>query len=450
MNPTNNDLWFLPLGGCGEIGMNMNLYGHDSAWLMVDCGITFAGSGESGPHVQMADPDFICQRRDRLTALLITHAHEDHVGAVAHLWRQLQCPVYCTAFTAAILRRKLMEAGLVNDVPIHIIRSPFRHQLGVFDVEWLDLTHSTPESQALMIRTSAGSVFHTGDWKLDPDPVIGPDFAKQTLKNLGSETIAAMVCDSTNALEPGRSISEGALYAGLKEQVASAPGRVFVGCFGSNIARLATLAKVAEETGRYAALIGRSLHNYHAAARAADLWHVNLDFIESSDLGYLPPEEVLAVVTGSQGEPRAALDRLAADNHPDLSVEAGDTLLMSARVIPGNEAAVTALARRLDRRGVRVVKDEELNAPIHASGHPAQDELADMYQWVQPEIAIPVHGEPQHMQANAELAQAQGIPTQMTGLNGDLFMLAPQRGIRRGAAKVGRLGLDRNKLVGVG
>ena len=449
MNPSNKDLWFLPLGGCGEIGMNMNLYGHDGAWLMVDCGITFAGPGESGPHVQMPDPDFISQRRDRLTALLITHAHEDHVGAVAHLWRQLQCPVYCTAFTAAILRRKLIEAGLVNDVPIHIINSPFRHQLGVFDVEWLDLTHSTPESQALMIRTAAGNVFHTGDWKLDPDPVVGPDFAKQTLKNLSTESVVAMVCDSTNALEPGRSISEGALYAGLKEQVASAPGRVIVGCFGSNIARLATLAKVAEETGRYAALIGRSLHNYHSAAKAADLWHVNLDFIESAHLGFLPPEEVLAIATGSQGEPRAALDRLAANNHPDLTLEPGDTLLMSARVIPGNEAAVAALARRLERLGVRVIRDEELNAPIHASGHPAQDELADMYQWVKPEIAIPVHGEPQHMQANAELAQAQGVPAQMTGLNGDLFMLSPQRGIRRGAARVGRLGLDQNKLVGV-
>jgi len=449
MNPSNKDLWFLPLGGCGEIGMNMNLYGHDGAWLMVDCGITFARPGESGPHVQMADPDFISQRRDRLTALLITHAHEDHVGAVAHLWRQLQCPVYCTAFTAAILRRKLMETGLVDDVPIHIIRSPFRHQLGVFDVEWLDLTHSTPESQALMIRTPAGNVFHTGDWKLDPDPVVGPDFAKQTVQSLGDESIAAMVCDSTNALEPGRSISEGALYAGLKEQVADAPGRVIVGCFGSNIARLATIAKVAGETGRYAALIGRSLHNYHAAARAADLWHVNLDFIESNHLGYLPPEEVLAIATGSQGEPRAALDRLAADSHPDLSLEPGDTLLMSARVIPGNEGAVAALTRRLEHRGVTVIKDEELNAPIHASGHPAQEELADMYRWVKPAVAIPVHGEPQHMQANAELSQVQGVPTQMTGLNGDLFMLAPERGIRRGAVRIGRLGLDQNKLIGV-
>ena len=398
----------------------------------------------------MADPEFISQRCDRLAALLITHAHEDHVGAVAHLWPQLKCPVYCTAFTAAILRRKLGEAGLIDEVPIHVITSPFRHQLGVFDVEWLDLTHSTPQSQALMIRTAAGSVFHTGDWKLDPDPVVGPDFAKQTLQNLRSETITAMVCDSTNALEPGRSISEGALYTGLKEQVAGAEGRVVIGCFGSNIARLATIARVAEETGRYAGLLGRSLHNYHAAARAADLWHVNLDFVEPAHLGYLPPEEVIAVATGSQGEPRAALDRLAADRHPDLSLTPGDTLLMSARVIPGNEEAVATLSRRLERLGVSVIRDEELNAPIHASGHPAQEELADMYHWVQPEIAIPVHGEPEHMQANAEVAEVHGVPTRMTGLNGDLFMLAPQRGIRRGAAPVGRLGLDQNQLVGVG
>lgn len=450
MNPGTEDLWFLPLGGCGEIGMNMNLYGHDGAWLMVDCGITFAGPGEAGPHIQMADPDFISQRRERLTALLITHAHEDHVGAVAHLWPQLRCPVYCTAFTAAILRRKLIEAGLAGDVPIHVVRSPFRHRLGVFDVEWLDLTHSTPESQALLIRTPAGSVFHTGDWKLDPDPVVGPDYALETLKSLGDESIAAMVCDSTNALEPGRSISEGALYAGLKEQVLGAPGRVIVGCFGSNIARLATLAKVAEETGRYAALLGRSLHNYHAAARAVDLWHVNVDFIEPAHLGYLPPEEVLAIATGSQGEPRAALDRLAADTHPDLSLEPGDTLLMSARVIPGNEQAVAALGRRMERLGVTVVKDEELNTPIHASGHPAREELADMYGWVQPGIAIPVHGEPEHMQANAELAKSQAVPAQLTGLNGDLFMIAPQRGIRRGAVPAGRLGLDQQKLIRLG
>lgn len=450
MNPTDEDLWFLPLGGCGEIGMNMNLYGHDGQWLMVDCGITFSHPNDPGPHILMADPQFITERRERLVALLVTHAHEDHVGAVAHLWPQLKCPVYCTAFAAAILRRKLIEAGLVNEVPVHVIRSPLRHHLGVFDVEWLDLTHSTPESQGLMVRTPSGSVFHTGDWKLDPEPVVGPNFAEAALQALGDEQVLAMVCDSTNALEPGRSVSEGALYEGLKEQVAHAPGRVVVSCFGSNVARLATLARVAGETGRYAGLVGRSLHNYHAAALVADLWHEDSELIEPAHLGYLPPEEVLAIATGSQGEPRAALDRLASDNHHDLSLEPGDTVLMSSRVIPGNEVAVATLVARLEGLGVRVVNNAELNAPIHASGHPAQEELADMYGWVKPEIAIPVHGETAHMQANAEVAMGRGVPSQMTGLNGDLFMLAPVRGIRRGAAPVGRLGLDQNRLVSAG
>jgi len=449
MIPGKEDLWFLPLGGCGEIGMNMNLYGHDGAWLMVDCGITFARPGESGPHVQMPDPDFIASRRDTLTALLITHAHEDHVGAVAHLWRSLQVPVYATAFAAAILRRKLIEAGLVDQVPVHIVESSHRHRLAGFDVEWLDLTHSTPESQALVIRTSAGTIFHTGDWKLDPDPVVGADFAQARMESIGNEPVAAMVCDSTNALEAGRSISEGALYQGLKDLVDDAPGRVIVGCFGSNIARLATLARVAAETGRYAGLLGRSLHNYYGAARSAGLWDSDLPMVEPGHLGYLPPTEVLAIATGSQGEPRAALDRLAADNHPDLSLEPGDTLLMSARVIPGNEDAVAALGRRLERLGVTVIRDEELNAPIHASGHPAQDELRDMYRWIRPDVAIPVHGEDEHMQANATLAKSEGVSRQMTGRNGDLFMLAPQRGIRRAAASVGRLGVDRDRLIGV-
>jgi len=449
MNPSAQDLWFLPLGGCGEIGMNMNLYGHDGSWLMVDCGITFADPGEPGPHVQMPDPDFISQRREQLTALLITHAHEDHVGAVAHLWPKLRVPVYATPFTAAILHRKLAEAGLLGQVPVHVIRSPHRHQLGVFDVQWLDLTHSTPESQALVIRTNAGTIFHTGDWKLDPEPVVGADFAGATLRSLAAEQIAAMVCDSTNALEPGRSVSEGELFSGLLEQVAAARGRVVVGCFGSNIARLATLARVARHSGRFAALLGRSLHNYYAAARSACLWDADLKFIEPGHLGYLPPEEVLAIATGSQGEPRAALDRLASGNHPDLALASGDTLLLSSRVIPGNEVAVAALLRRLERLGVSVVRDEELNVPIHASGHPAQEELRDMYRWVAPEVAIPVHGEAEHMQANAALARREGVPRALTGVNGDLFMLAPQRGIRRAAARVGRLGLDRDQLVAV-
>ena len=449
MTPSSEDLWFLPLGGCGEIGMNMNLYGHDQRWLMVDCGITFAAPGEAGPHVQMADPRFIVERRNAVTALLVTHAHEDHVGAIAHLWPRLLCPVYTTAFTATILRRKLAEVGLLDRVPLHVVRSGSRHQLDVFDIEWLELNHSTPESQGLMIRTPLGAIFHTGDWKLDPDPVIGSRYEPSRFIELAQDKVLAMVCDSTNALEPGRSRSEGELFQGLKELVDDAPGRVVVGCFGSNVARLRTLAQVAKATGRYAGLLGRSLHNYFAAARASGVWVEDLGFVESKHLGYLPPEEVLVIATGSQGEPHAALDRLASNNHTDLNLEPGDTVLMSARVIPGNEDAVAALLRRLEALQVSVVRDEELNLPIHASGHPCQDELRDMYGWVNPQTAIPVHGEQSHMHANADLAKAMGVPRQLTGSNGDLFMLAPHHGVRRAAVPVGRLGLDGENLVAI-
>jgi ribonuclease J len=447
MTPQPEDLWLLPLGGCGEIGMNLNLYGHNGRWLMVDCGITFANPGEPGPHVQMADPQFIVERQTALSALFVTHAHEDHVGGVAHLWPQLRCPVYCTAFTAAILRRKLAEAGLLGQVPIEVVVPGARTIIDVFDVEWIDQTHSTPETQALLIRTPVGTIFHTGDWKLDPDPVVGPAFDSRRLAAIATENVLAMVCDSTNALQSGRSNSEGELYANLKELVEQAPGRVVVGCFGSNIARLTTLARVARATGRYAGLLGRSLHNYHRAAMEAGVWDQHLLFVDPAHLGYLPAEEVLAIATGSQGEPRTALRRLAADNHPDLNLEPGDTLLMSSRVIPGNEQAVAALIRRMQEMGVRVVCDEHLNKPIHASGHPAREELADMYSWVKPQVAIPVHGETAHMQANAELARSVGVPAQMLGTNGDLFMLAPQRGVRRGIAPTGRLGLEHNSLI---
>jgi ribonuclease J len=447
MIPASDELWFLPLGGCGEIGMNMNLYGHDGCWLMVDCGITFARPGEHAPHIQMPDPAFIAERRDALTAMIVTHAHEDHVGAVAHLWRTLQCPVYTTRFTAAILSGKLAEAGLLGTVPLHIVESGARLALGGFDVEWVDLTHSTPESQALVIRTAAGTVFHTGDWKLDSDPVVGPSYPERRYRALGRESVLAMVCDSTNALVEGRSATEGELHRGLRHLVEDAPGRVVVGCFGSNVARLHTLARIAHETGRYPALLGRSLRNYFRAAVAAGVWDDRYDFIDAAHLGYLPRQEVLAVATGSQGEPRAALDRLAAGTQFDLELEPGDTVIFSSRVIPGNEPAVASLVQRLRARGALVVTDDAANLPIHASGHPARDELADMYRWVSPRIAIPVHGEREHMQANAELASRVGVARQMTGSNGDLFMLAPVPGVRRAAAPTGRLGLVHDRIV---
>ncbi len=442
MIPGGKDLWLLPLGGCGEIGMNMNLYGHAGRWLMVDCGIGFDRDGP-GTRIITAAPDFVAGRRDNLDGLLITHAHEDHVGAVAWHWPQLRCPVYCTRFTAEILQRKLVEAGLAGRVPVHIVKPGSEIELGPFRIEWLGLTHSTPESQALVIRTPVGTVFHTGDWKLDPDPVVGAGFDEPALRRLGEEGVLAMVCDSTNATVEGRSPSEGELGRALLAKVLAAPRRVVVACFGSNVARLVTLARTAVAAGRYPGLLGRSLENYYRAARVSGLWPLDTEMAQASHLGFLPPEEVFAVATGSQGEEGAALARLASDSHPALELEPDDTVIFSSRVIPGNEASLERLYQRLQSKGVKVVVDESESAPIHASGHPARDELRDMYSWVRPRIAVPVHGEPHHLDAHAELARELAVPMQLNGRNGDLFMLAPQPGIRRAAAPIGRADVRR-------
>lgn len=450
MTPDKNDLWFLPLGGCGEIGMNLNLYGHDGEWLMVDCGVTFADPDQSHqPHIQMPDPAFIAERSDRLAGIVITHAHEDHIGALPYLWRRFPVPVYTTAFTAEVLKRKLVEFGLAGKVPIEVVAPGAILQIGAFQVEWLNITHSIPEPQALMIRTPAGSVFHTADWKLDPDPVIGPAFEPEVYQRLAREQPDAMVCDSTNALVEGHSVSESVLYQGLREVVENAPGRVVISCFASNLARLNTLMRVARETGRQVSLLGRSLHNMVNAARASGYWEQQEPLINTFDLGYFPRENFMVIATGSQGEPRAALSRLARDTHPDLTLEEGDTVVFSSRVIPGNEIPVETLTREFERRGIRVVTSESTELPIHASGHPAEEELKQMYRWVQPTLAIPVHGEPEHMAANARIARDMGVPRQLTGLNGDVFFIAPVKGMRRQAVASGRLGWDRDALIPV-
>lgn len=459
MTPDEHDLWFLPLGGTGEIGMNLNLYGHDGQWLMVDCGVTFPKPGRvsadgtvhhSGePPVQMADPAFIADRRDQLAGLIITHAHEDHIGAVPYLWPLLQCAIYTSRFTAEILRRKLAEFDLLHRVPIHVIDTGERRQIGPFNVEWLALTHSIPDPNALMIRTGAGNIFHSGDWKLDEQPLVGHGYSRDTFKALAEEGVQAMVCDSTNATVEGHSTSESVLYEGLLAATRPAKGRVIVACFGSNIARLHTLAAVAKATGRYMGLMGRSLINMSGAAKAAGLWDTADSLIQSSHFGYLPREEVLAVATGSQGEPRTALRRLAANSHPDVELEAGDRVIFSARAIPGNEEAIEALISQLRGQGVEVFTAEDADLPIHASGHPAQEELRAMYQWVQPSIAIPVHGEDIHMRTHADIARGVGVPKSLLGRNGDLFMIRPVPGMRRQVAETGRLGWLKQELVRV-
>jgi len=459
MTPDQHDLWFLPLGGTGEIGMNLNLYGHDGHWLMVDCGVTFPRPGRvsadgrvhhSGePPVQMADPAFIADRRDQLAGLVITHAHEDHIGALPYLWPMLQCPVYTSRFTAEILRRKLAEFDLLERVPIHVVEVDERRQIGPFNVQWLALTHSIPDPNALVIRTPAGTVFHSGDWKLDAQPLVGHGYSPWTFRDLQGEELAAMISDSSNAEVQGHSGSEASLFEGLAEAIGSAPGRVVVACFGSNIARLHTLAKVAQHTGRHMGLLGRSLHNMSGAARAAGLWNADDHLINPSHLGYLPRNHVLAVATGSQGEPRTALMRLAANSHPDLELQAGDRGHFTARAIPGNEPAIDALTERLRSQGIEVLTAQEARLPIHVSGHPASEELETMYRWVRPQLSIPVHGEQTHLDAHAALARKAGVGRTLVGRNGDLYMIRPVPGIRRQLVATGRLGYRQEELVRV-
>lgn len=454
MSPDSEDFWFLPLGGTGEIGMNMNLYGHDGQWLMVDCGVIFDKNtdvdGEALPatqaHVQMADPHFIVERRQALVGLIITHAHEDHIGAVAYLWPQLRCPVYTTAFTAEILRRKLVEVGLEKEVPVTIVNGGQQLSIGKFDVEWVRLTHSIPDPYSLVISTAVGKVFHTGDWKLDRAPVIGDGFDSERYQQLANEDIDVMVCDSTNANVVGQSATEASLYKGLKHHIEQAKGRVVVACFGSNIARLHTLAKIAQETDRHLGLLGRSLINMMSAARATGRWHYGNSLVDSKYLSLLPAHTVLLVATGSQGEPRTALNRLSMNDFRDLQLEPNDTVIFSSKMIPGNELAIEALIERLKALKLNVITAETSIEPIHASGHPAAEELKQMYSWVKPKCAIPVHGELHHLQANAAIAKSVSIDKQLLGQNGDLYFISPVKGIRRRAVKTGRLGLVRGKL----
>jgi ribonuclease J len=436
--------------------MNMNLYGHAGSWLMVDCGITFQsplhpeylqaeGSSVLARDifdVVSADPSFISSRKQQLAGIVITHAHEDHVGALPYLWQRFKCPVYTTKYTAEILRRKLNRDNLAQRMPIIEVETNQRVDIGPFNVEWLGITHSIPEPHALMIRTEAGSVFHTADWKIDKKPITDQPFNAHPFKLLAKQNVNAMVCDSTNALRPGHSISESECSAGLQELVEQATGRVVVGCFSSNIARMISLAKIAQKTGRYLALFGRSLQNTVGAAKATGHWPDELNVIDAYHAGYLLKHEVLAVATGSQGESRAALSQMAQDNYRNLSLEADDLIIFSSIIIPGNEKLIDRMIEQFHQRKIRTVLAEEHSKPIHASGHPYQDELKLMYEWVKPQLAIPTHGEPKHLRANAEIASQCHVPKSLTGLNGDLFIIAPQPKLIKAAVKTGRIPLQ--------
>lgn len=442
MQPTHKDFWFVPLGGCGEIGMNLNLYGHAGRWLMVDCGVTFEKYPEAsrtGNRVELPDPVFISNRAESLEGLIATHAHEDHIGAIAHLWEQFRCPIYTTPFTRNVLLRKLREKGL--NAPVITVVDGDEISLGPFRVRWIPITHSTPETHALLITTSVGNVLHTADWKLDSGPITGQAINPQLYRALGQAGIDTVVCDSTNATVTGHSVSESELFSGLHKVISESKQRVVVGCFSSNVARMQTLGNVARVSGRHLGLLGRSIHRMVSSARAAGYLKENFSLVDNFDLGYLLPEEVLLVATGSQGESGAALQRLAADNHPDVNLSAGDHVLFSTKTIPGNEEQIARLVNAFRARDIQVTMADESEIPLHASGHPCEEELLQMYEWTRPRLAIPVHGEARHMRANANLAREAGVSHQLVGQNGDLFDLVAMR-LYKAEIVTGRLWYD--------
>ncbi len=444
MDALSTDLAFLPLGGTGEIGMNLNLYRSGGQWLAIDCGIGFGGADMPEVEVMMPDPAFIAERRDRLLGLVITHAHEDHLGAVAWLWRQLRCPVYASPFAAAVLRRKLAEVQLLSEVKLHVVPPGGTLQLGGFKLRFLRVAHSVPEAQALAITTAAGTILHTGDWKLDASPLVGPPTDEAAFAALGAEGVLAMVCDSTNAMVDGHSGSEADVRETLTEVIGSLRGRVAVTCFASNVARVESVALAARRAGRTVAMVGRSLRNLDVAARECGYFATLPPFASEDEANDIPDDNLLILVTGSQGEPRSALARIAADTHPRIELGEGDTVVFSSRVIPGNERAIGTVQDNLVRRGVRLLTDHD--HAIHVSGHPARDELRRLYGLVKPRYSVPVHGEWRHLAAHAALAREAGV-TPILLEDGDILSLAPGVPEVVDSAPVGRLVLDGNRVV---
>jgi len=443
-----DELVFLPLGGAGEIGMNLTLYGYGGEWLMVDCGVTFADDSMPGLDVIMPDPDFIAARSDRLAGLVVTHGHEDHIGAIPYLWKRFRCPVYATPFARALLYEKLVEAGLQNEIAITEVPLSGKFTVGQFEIELITLTHSIPEPNAVVIRTPLGTILHTGDWKLDPDPLVGATTDEAALRQLGEEGVLAMVCDSTNALRAGHSGSELAVRDSLIDLVGRYQQRVAVACFASNVARLESIAAAAVAHDRHVALVGRSLWRIYKAARDTGYLQDTPPFLSEDEAGYLPREKALLICTGSQGEPRAALSRIAQGDHPHVVLDAGDTVIFSSRIIPGNERSIGRLQNQLARRGIVIVSEQDHF--VHVSGHPAQDELTHMYQMVRPRIAVPVHGEARHLIAHAQLARDCQVPETVIAQNGAMVRLAPGPATVIDNVAVGRLVADGKQLRALG
>ncbi len=446
----NDELVFLPLGGSGEIGMNLNAYGFGPAdarqWIVVDIGVTF-GREDTTPGVDLIlpDPTYLEEERDNILAIVLTHAHEDHIGALGWLWPRLKAPVYATPFTAALVREKLRERGLLDKVPLKEIPLKGKLTLGPFEIDFVTLTHSIPEPNGLAIRTPLGMVWHTGDWKLDPDPLIGETTDEATLRAMADEGVLAMVCDSTNVFVEGHAGSESDVRERLKHVIAGCSGKVAVTAFASNVARIESAIKAAQACGRTVCLVGRSMHRIVGAAKGVGLLADIPDLVDEDEAGGLPDENVLYLCTGSQGEVRAALSRIARNEHRNVVLRAGDTVIFSSRVIPGNESAIHTLYNQFLERGVALITADD--EPVHVSGHPGRDELRQMYSWARPRIAVPVHGERRHLLEHVKLAHELQVPEALAPNNGDLIRLAPGPAAIVDEVPSGRLFVDGNVIV---
>jgi len=420
-----NDMVFLPLGGVGEIGMNLALYGIGSednrSWLMVDCGVSFAGPELPGIDLVFPDIKFLEEEADNIVGMVITHAHEDHYGAIVHLWPFLKVPVYLTPFTAALLEAKTESEPGAEKVPVTVVNQGDRIDIGPFNVEFVTMTHSIPEPCALAIRTDAGLFVHTGDWKIDHTPGVGLPIDMKRLRELGDEGVTGLVCDSTNAIRDGVSPSEGDVAKELKKVMKTAKHRIAITTFASNVARIRAIAEAAASCERDVVVVGRSMHRVIAVAGELGYLDGLPAFHDEDAYGYLPREKTVLLCTGSQGEARAALARIASGDHRNIALSKGDTVIFSSRTIPGNEKAVGEVQNHLADLDVQIITDKD--AMVHVSGHPRRGELEELYKLLKPKVVVPVHGEPLHLAAHAEFARSMKVPEVIRGKNGDVIRL---------------------------
>ena len=445
----NNELIFCPLGGSGEIGMNMNLYGYgeknNHQWIIIDIGVGFVDDSVPGIDLMVPDPDFILQRKDDLLGILLTHAHEDHIGAIALLWPSLECPIYATPFTATLIKEKFREKKINIGSHLKIIELNGNVKIGPFDINYVTLTHSILEPNALQIKTPHGTLLHTGDWKCDTDPLIGKQMDEIKLKEIGKQGVLAMICDSTNIFTEGRSGSEKDVRESMLTVFENIKKKIIVTTFASNVARMETVFKCAEKVGRHLSLVGRSMHRIYNTARECGYLQNIKPPLDPRDAKKIPRDKIVYLCTGSQGEPLGAMNRIMNQEHPDVYLDEGDTVIFSSRIIPGNEKKLFKIHNQLVKNNINVISEE--NAFIHVSGHPGRDEMRDMYEWIKPKISIPVHGEHRHMKEHYDFATSLGVPQPMLIENGDMIRIAPGEPKIIDKVHNGKLYVDGNRVI---